>query len=150
MRRWFAGLRIPQWRNRSVPMAEYLLLRARGAHLSLTLARTQRPPQRSRCAGLQAPSSRSGSPTQLVRRATLAESVVRLTRRRHELEIPRRTSRMTLPPYPQSAILLFVRLPRSQNEARQHTRQLGVLDDVLPYETRQLRRLRAVARREHE
>src|SRR5258705_3661608 len=75
----FAGLRIPQWRNRSVPMAEFLLLMARGAHLSLTLARTQRPPQRSRCAGLQAPSSRSGSPTQLVRHATLAGNVVRLT-----------------------------------------------------------------------
>src|SRR6185503_13896483 len=127
------------------PMAEYLPQPARGADLSLALARTLRLLQRRRCAGLPARSQERILLMRVVHCATPAKNVVRLTRRPLALEILHRTTRMTLRPYPQSAILLFVRLHHSQNEARRHTtHSKALLVDALLYEIRQLHRPHAV------
>src|SRR6266498_498975 len=139
---------IPQWQSRSAPMAECLPRRAKAARLFSGLAQTQRLRHTRRCAGPQAQPWKSVSPTPFVRRASIAKSVVALTRQRLELEIPRRTTRMTLRPYPQSVILRFVPMSHSQSEARLRTRQCRVLlDDALPYESLQLHRRGGVARR---
>ena len=142
---------IPQLQSRSAPMAECLPRRAKGARPFLGLAQTQRLRHTRRCGRLQAQPSRSVSPTLIGRHASIARSVVALTRRRLELEIPRRTTLTTLRPYPQSVILRFVPVSHSQSEARLRTRQWRELfDNALPYESLQLHRRGGVARRGRE
>src|SRR6266404_1608487 len=90
---------IPRWQSRYAPMAECLQWMVEGAHRILTLAQTRRLHRIPHCEGLQAPHSRSVSPIPIVRRASIAKSVVVLSRRLLEREIPRQTTRKTPQPY---------------------------------------------------
>src|SRR6266496_5153450 len=117
-------------------MPEYPPRRAKGARPFLAPAQTQVLLHTRRCAGLQAQSPGSVSPTPFGRRATTATSVVAPTRQLLELEIRRRTTRMTSRPCPQSVTLRFVPLCRFQSEARLCTRTWKVLPgDALPYQS---------------